>query len=141
MTHEKNFIARDIETGVIIANRVNVASTRAQRAIGLLGRNHLEPGEALWITPCHGVHTWFMRFDIDVLALDANGVVVDIVSTMKPWRMRLPKPGGASVLELPAGTLVKTGMKIGHHIKIEGWNSAFAPALNYDEALKPASVR
>jgi uncharacterized membrane protein (UPF0127 family) len=141
MTHEKNFIARDIETGVIIANRVNVASTRAKRAIGLLGRNHLESGEALWITPCHGVHTWFMRFDIDVLALDANGVVVDIVSTMKPWRMRLPKPGAFSVLELPAGTLVKTGMKIGHHIKIEGWNSAFAPALNYDEGLTPANVR
>jgi uncharacterized protein len=141
MTHEKNFVARDIDTGVIIANRVNVASTRAKRAIGLLGRNHLEPGEALWITPCHGVHTWFMRFDIDVLALDANGVVVDIVSTMKPWRMRLPKPGASSVLELPAGTLAKIGMKIGHHIKIEGWHSAFAPALNYDEKLTPANVR
>ena len=141
MKHEKNFVARDIDTGVIIANRVNVASTRAKRAIGLLGRNHLESGEALWITPCHGVHTWFMRFDIDVLALDANGVVVDIVSTMKPWRMRLPKPGASSVLELAAGTLAKTGMKIGHHIKIEGWNSAFAPALNYDEKLTPANVR
>ena len=138
MTHEKNFIARDMETGVIIANRVTVASTHAQRAIGLLGRNHLEAGEALWITPCRGVHTWFMRFDIDVLALDASGVVVDIVSTMKPWRMRLPKPGAASVLELHAGTLEKTGMRIGHRIKIEGWSSAFAPALNYEETLKPA---
>ena len=38
MKHEKNFVARDIDTGVIIANRVNVASTRAKRAIGLLGR-------------------------------------------------------------------------------------------------------
>ena len=86
-------------------DRVTVASRRLERAVGLLGRSHLDAGEALWITPCHGVHTWFMRFSIDVIAMDADGVVVDAVSTLKPWRMRLPKPGAHSVLELPAGTL------------------------------------
>ena len=120
MANDKNFIARDLETGVVVADRVTVASRRLERAVGLLGRNRLDAGEALWITPCHGVHTWFMRFTIDVLAMDANGVVVDVVPAMKPWRMRLPKPGATSVLELPAGTLVNAGMKVGHRIKIEG---------------------
>lgn len=115
----QHLIARDLDTGSIMANRVTVASTRAQRAIGLLGRSHLEVGEALWITPCHGVHTWFMRFSIDVVAMDAHGVVVDAVSMMKPWRMRLPKPGASTVLELPAGTLLTMPPLLGHTIQIE----------------------
>jgi uncharacterized membrane protein (UPF0127 family) len=116
MTHEHHFVARSVETGIIVANRVKVASKRIDRAVGLLGRNHLDPGEGLWITPCHGVHTWFMRFSIDVLSLDEEGVVVDAVSVLKPWRMRLPKAGAHSVLELPAGTLLSAQMKVGHHI-------------------------
>ncbi|RPI53585.1 MAG: DUF192 domain-containing protein [Acidobacteria bacterium] len=124
MANDKDFVAREVHTGVIVANRVKVASRRFERAVGLLGRNHLETGEGLWITPCHGVHTWFMRFSIDVLAMDENGVVVDAISVLKPWRMRLPKPGAYSVLELPAGTLLSAQMKVGHRIEIEGWNSA-----------------
>ena len=123
MTHDQKFIARDVETGVIVANRVTMATSRAQRAIGLLGRDRLEPGEALWIAPCHGVHTCCMRFSIDVLAMDRDGVVVDAVSMLKPWRLRLPKSGSCSVLELPAGTLLNAQTKIGHRIKIQGWNA------------------
>jgi hypothetical protein len=123
----QHFIARDLETGLVLANRVTIASTRRQRAIGLLGRTSLEAGEALLIAPCHGVHTWFMRFSIDVLAMDADGVVVDEVSTLKPWRMRLPRPGACTVLELPAGTLSIGPSKLGHRIQIEPWKSAFAP--------------
>jgi hypothetical protein len=114
----QHFVARDVENGVIVASRVTVASRRLERAIGLLGRTHLEAGEALWITPCHGVHTWFMRFPIDVLAMDADGVIVDAVSMLKPWRMRLPRPGSHSVLELPAGTLLTAAVKVGHRLQI-----------------------
>ena len=120
-----------MENGLVMANRVTIASRRIDRAIGLLGRTRLDAGEALWITPCHGVHTWFMRFSIDVVALDKDGVIVDAVSMLKPWRMRLPKPGARSVLELPAGTLLNAATKIGHRIKIQEWNSSLAPSLNF----------
>ena len=116
----RHFVARDVESGLIVADRVTVASRRVERAVGLLGRSHLDAGEALWITPCHGVHTWFMRFTIDVIAMDADGVVVDAVSMLKPWRMRLPKAGAHSVLELPAGTLLTAPVKVGHRIHIQG---------------------
>ena len=119
MSHDQNFIARDVETGLVIANRVMVATSRAERAVGLLSRSRLEPGEALWISPCHGVHTCFMRFTIDILALNNDGVVVDAVSMLKPWRFRLPKAGACSVLELPAGTLVKSQVALGHRIKVD----------------------
>ncbi len=115
----QHFVARDIGSGRIVADRVIVASRRLDRAVGLLGRSHLDEGEALWITPCHGVHTWFMRFTIDVIAMDADGVIVDAVSKLRPWRMRLPKPGAYSVLELPAGTLLTAPVKVGDRIQIQ----------------------
>src|SRR5690242_20706840 len=96
-------IATNLDTGAVVASRVAVADTRATRAVGLLTRSGLDAGEGLWIVPSRGVHTWFMRFAIDVVALDARGVVVDRVTALKPWRIRLPRRGTAGVLELPAG--------------------------------------
>ena len=78
-----------------------------------------QPGEALWIVPSRGVHTWCMRFAIDLVALDACGVVIDQVSALKPWRIRLPRRGTAGVLELPSGTLTASGTAIGHRIEFE----------------------
>ena len=120
------FVARDVETGLIMADRVTVASRHLERAVGLLGRNRLDVGEGLWIKPCNGVHTWFMRFSIDVVALDADGVIVDAVSMLRPWRMRLPRPGAHSVLELPAGTLLSAHTKVGNKIQIDAWNTRSA---------------
>ena len=112
-------IARNVDTGTIVADKVAVAATHAERAVGLLTRTGLEPGEALWIVPSRGVHTWGMRFAIDIVALDDRGIVIDQVSALKPWRVRLPRRGTAGVLELPSGTLVASGTAIGHRIEFE----------------------
>ena len=110
-------VARNLNTGVVVADRVGVADTRATRAVGLLSRTGLEPGEALWIVPSRGVHTCGMKFTIDVIALDGAGVVIDRVAGLKPWRIRLPRPGTAGVLELPAGALDESGTALGHRIE------------------------
>jgi len=102
-----------------VATRVTVATRMVERGIGLLNRHRFEPGEALLITPCRGVHTWGMRFAIDVVALDASGIVVDAVSSLGPWRIRLPRRGGDRVLELPEGSLVRTGTQRGHRIVLD----------------------
>jgi uncharacterized protein len=102
-----------------VASRVRVASKRIERAIGLLTSRGLQPGEGLLITPCRGVHTWFMRFSIDVLAIDEDGRVVDAVEGLEPWRIRLPRPGGFNVLELPEGSLKRSRTQIGHHIMLK----------------------
>jgi hypothetical protein len=115
----KRLVARNASLNTVIADRVGVAATRADRAVGLLARSGLEPGEALWIVPSRGVHTCGMRFAIDVLALDAAGKVIDCVANLKPWRLRLPRRGTAGVLELPAGTLAASGTAIGHHVLLE----------------------
>jgi uncharacterized membrane protein (UPF0127 family) len=115
----KRLIARNTNRGIVVADRVGVAITRAERAVGLLARTGLEPGEALWIVPSRGVHTWGMRFTIDVVALDEEGIVIDCVSNLKPWRIRLPRRGTAGVLELPAGRVAESGTTIGHRILFE----------------------
>ena len=111
-------IARNLDTGAVVADNVAVADTRATRAVGLLTRDGLNPGEALWIVPSRGVHTCWMRFTIDVIALDNQGIVVDRVAGLKPWRIRLPRRGTAGVLELPAGSLDATGTELGHRIEL-----------------------
>jgi uncharacterized membrane protein (UPF0127 family) len=115
----RRLVARNASLNTVLADRVGVADTRATRAVGLLSRTGLEPGEALWIVPSRGVHTCGMRFAIDVLALDQAGTVIDCVSNLKPWRLRLPRRGTAGVLELPAGTLVASGTAVGHHVLLE----------------------
>lgn len=112
-------IARNVDTGLVVADRVAVAATRATRAVGLLKRDSLEAGEALWIVPSRGVHTCWMRFSIDLIALDDRGVVVDRVVDLRPWRIRLPRRGTAGVLELPVGVLDRSGTAVGHRIEFE----------------------
>ena len=112
-------IARNVDTGAVVASVVAVADTRASRAVGLLNRTGLEPGEGLWIVPSRGIHTWWMRFPIDILALDERGVVIDQVANLRPWRIRLPRRGTAGVLELPVGTVTGTGTTLGHRIAFE----------------------
>jgi uncharacterized protein len=115
----RRLVARNASLDRLIADKVGVADTRATRAVGLLSRSSLEPGEALWIVPSRGVHTWGMRFTIDVVALDEAGTVIDCVSNLRPWRVRLPRRGTAGVLELPAGTLAASGTNVGHTILLE----------------------
>src|SRR5689334_7549582 len=109
-------IATDLDTGAVLATNVVVAATRATRAAGLMARESLDPGEALWIIPSRGVHTCWMRFAIDLIALDDKGIIIDRVANLQPWRIRLPRRGTAGVLELQAGTLDAAGAALGHRI-------------------------
>ena len=115
----RRMVARNISLNRVLADRVDVADTRATRAVGLLNRTGFERGEGLWIVPSRGVHTCWMRFAIDMVALDGSGIVIDRVANLKPWRVRLPRRGTAGVLELPVGTLSRSGTDIGHRIAFE----------------------
>ena len=64
-----------------------VAETFAERLRGLIGRDGLAPGEGLLITRCNCIHTFFMRFPIDVAFLDRRGAVVKTVRNVRPWRL------------------------------------------------------
>ena len=122
----KRLIARNANTASVVADNVTVAATRATRRTGLLNHTSLPKGEALWIVPSRGVHTFGMKFTIDVVALDECGTVIDLVPGMKPWRIRLPRRGTAGVLELPEGSIAAEGIKVGHRILFQSIDLAAA---------------
>jgi uncharacterized membrane protein (UPF0127 family) len=94
-------------TRTVVASAVEVADDRATRRKGLLGRDHLDPAAALVLTPCFSVHTAFMRFPIDVLFVDRNGIVLKVVRQMGPWRIAAAW-GAHTVIELAAGAVAGT---------------------------------
>ena len=57
---------------------------------------------ALLFENCSSVHTFFMRFDIDVLFIDKNGKALKIKENIKPWRIVMPVKGAVSILEIPS---------------------------------------
>jgi len=75
-------------------------------------------GQGLWIVPSRGVHTFAMRFPIDVVYLDEDKVVIHAEQDLRPWRVAPVRLGAASVLELPANTLNSTGTAVGDEIEI-----------------------
>ena len=89
---------------LVIAERVEVADRGAKRRKGLLGRDGLGPGEGLWIVPCESVHTFGMRFPIDLIYVDRKKRVRKVRSGMPAWRLSASF-SAHSVIELPAGAV------------------------------------
>lgn len=98
-----------------LATQLEVADTPYTRRKGLLGRNGLDPGTGLWIFPCESVHTFAMRFAIDLVYLDRKFVVKKVRSRVPPGRISACF-SARSVIELPAGTAEATGTKAGDTI-------------------------
>ena len=101
----------------ILADRADKADTSAKRRTGLLKHHGLESGEGLWIIPCEGVHTFGMKFTIDVVFLNRKKTVVKVRPNMVRARMALSLRAH-SVLELPAGMVEKTGTAVGDQLEI-----------------------
>ena len=102
----------------MLATRAEVADTSAKRRTGLLKHQRLEPGEGLWIIPCESVHTFFMKFAIDLVYLDKNKKVRKVRHAVPPWRASACFSAD-SILELPAGTAKETGTQPGDQLSIE----------------------
>ena len=105
---------------VYLATELALANTHWSRLCGLLGSSDRDfrGGRGLWITPCRGVHTLAMRFPIDVVYLDREGMVVHLERDLPPWRFAPVRLQAASVIELPCQTVASTGTEIGDRIEI-----------------------
>ena len=103
-------------SGALVADHIDRAETFWSRLVGLLGHARLEPGHGLWIAPCNSVHTFFMRFTIDVAFLDKQGRVVRTVACLKPWRATKIYPKAHATLELCAGALAQAGVVAGDRL-------------------------
>lgn len=82
---------------------------------GLLGRRDLPHGEGILLRPAASVHTFFMRFAIDVVFLDENGLVLRVVPNLRPWRVAARR-GASAVVELAAGESARRGIAPGDRL-------------------------
>ena len=96
----------------VIATEVVAAFDSKTRRTGLLKHESLRDGSALVIAPTNAIHTFFMRFDIDVVFVQRDGKIVKVRHAMPPWRMAGALRGYA-VVELPSGTCARTGTGVG----------------------------
>lgn len=105
--------------GEVLAARAQVASSWWGRGKGLIGVRALDDHSGLIIEPCSSIHTWFMRFPIDVLFVTADGRIVKAARSVRPWRAGPVALGARYVVELPDGTLARTGTVVGDRVTVE----------------------
>lgn len=104
---------------LIIVDEAKIANGFFDRLIGLMFKKEMKGFNALLIEPCNSIHTFFMRYDIDVVFLSKNNEVIKIIRNMKPWRMSWMYFRATKVLELKGGALpkeVEKGDKLVIHV-------------------------
>lgn len=114
---------RALMDGQEIATKVRIANTFFKRFIGLLCDKKIEAHEGLLIDPCNQVHTFGMKFDIDVVFVSKSGEIIHTESQMTPGKVSPTIIKCQKVLELKSGTVEKKCIMNGKRI-------AFDPIYN-----------
>jgi len=104
------------ENGNILAEDVRRASAFWSRFRGLMFTRKLHQKAALHIVPCQSIHTYFMKYSIDVLYLDKFDQVIGVEEELRPGKIGRMLRNTASVIELPSGTISKTQTWVGQGI-------------------------
>lgn len=103
--------------GTVVCERCLIAESAWLRTKGLLGRRELPDGEGILLRPASSIHMAFMRFPIDAVFLAKDLTVLKVVRDLAPWRMAA-KFRAHSVLELPAGTCERRGVREGARLEL-----------------------
>ena len=122
--------AQNLDRGTALAERLEVADGLWAKFMGLMGRAGLEPETGLWLTGSNGIHMMFMRFAIDAVFLarpegtgdggEGARAVLSVHPGLRAWTGLVPLVRGANgVLELPVGTIARSGTAVGDRIALE----------------------
>jgi uncharacterized membrane protein (UPF0127 family) len=111
-------LVRNQTRNTVLGDAVDVADSSSTRRTGLLKHERLEQGEGLWIIPCESVHTFFMKFPIDLVYVDKGKKVRKVRHAVPAWRLSMCL-SARSILELPAGTAERTRTSPGDQLVFE----------------------
>ena len=111
-------VIRNSRNGRVLAHDLISAFDSKSRRVGLLRHESFPDGSAMLIAPSNAVHTFFMRFPIDVAFVTRDGRIVKACAGLKPWRLAGALRAHA-VVELPAGTLARQDTLAGDVLTIE----------------------
>jgi hypothetical protein len=109
----------NVTRNMVVAQRAEQARSFWARLRGLMFRPQLEIGSGLVIEPNNNVHTFWMRFAIDVVFVDRADHVVGLVHAMPPNRPYAGARRAQRTIELPAGTIVASDTRIGDQFTIK----------------------
>lgn len=116
-SNPSSFAIVNDRTNTIVARTLATAFDSASRKRGLLKHDSLPDGEALIIAPTNAIHTFFMRFSIDVAFVSRSGEVLRVRRDMPPWRIAAAWRGFA-VVELASGALDRSDTRQGDMLRI-----------------------
>ncbi|MDZ4198678.1 MAG: DUF192 domain-containing protein [Kiritimatiellia bacterium] len=102
-----------------VLTRVDFFTRPGSRMRGLLGRPKPEEGHAVLLRPCGSVHTFFMRYPIDIVFLDDEDRIVRVVPSLAPWRMAAGGIRARQTLELPSGRIAPERWREGDRVDWE----------------------
>ena len=105
----KKYVSISIN-GREICPKCEIADNPFRRFMGLMFRKTLAQNQALLLEPCNQIHTFNMRFSIDVVNLSRDNRVISIFENVVPWRARPAVKGGRKVVELNAFEAKKLGI-------------------------------
>jgi uncharacterized membrane protein (UPF0127 family) len=107
----------------IILKKCIIAKSFWTRFMGLMGKKALPMEEGILFPKCNSIHTFFMRFPIDVILLSKECIVEKTVQELKPWRLLLPQKNVRHVLEVSSGFIEQQKVLRGDFFKMERANS------------------
>jgi uncharacterized membrane protein (UPF0127 family) len=93
--------------GFVICHKMIVASDTIARMKGLMFSEAMPDCDGFLIAPGNSIHTFFMRYPLDLVFLDKNFKVIKVIYSLGPWRMTRMYFRSRQVLEMKAGTLKK----------------------------------
>lgn len=93
-----------------MASVCKLAAVFSSRLKGLMFRSNMDDNEALLIYPCNSVHTFFMRFSIDLIFIDPDGIILSEIRQVRPGKALKPIKGAWGTLELKGGRLDNIGL-------------------------------
>jgi uncharacterized protein len=112
-------IVRNLVRATVIGEAIEVADTAVRRVKGLLGRECLEDGQGLLFKGCSSLHTFFMRFPIDIIFLDRDFKVLKISADVKPFKLVAAPLRAYYALELPRGAAARSETRVNDHLSFE----------------------
>lgn len=105
--------------GVVLTTKCGLALSFFERFLGLMGRKSLPEDQAILFPNCNSIHTFFMRFPIDVLFLDSSGKIVETLESLPAWRMLLPRRKAKVAVEFAPNRIQALGLKVGQQVEWE----------------------
>lgn len=105
------------EENIVIAENLIMAKTFLKRLKGLMFTKELSPQSAIYIYPCSAIHTFFMNYNIDVLYLDINNIIIAIDENMRPGKIGKARRNAVAVVELNGGRVKEASIRVGQTVQ------------------------